>query len=81
MRTPMAVQNTIKTFIQAKGISVYRFRKDVQVSQSTAYDLVNDPSRIPNGDVLNRICETYRIQPGEVLLWIPDSPDQTNTAA
>jgi DNA-binding Xre family transcriptional regulator len=77
MRTTMAVQNTIKNFIQEKGISVYRFRKDVQVSQSTAYDLVNDPNRIPNGDVLNRICETYRIQPGEILLWIPDS---TNAA-
>lgn len=75
MRTPMAVQNTLKRFIQEKNISVYRFRKDVDVSQSTAYDLVNDPSRIPNGDVLNRICETYRIQPGEILLWIPESEE------
>ncbi|MBW4440177.1 MAG: helix-turn-helix transcriptional regulator [Plectolyngbya sp. WJT66-NPBG17] len=68
----MTVRNTIKGFIEARGISVYRFRKDIGVAQSTAYDLVNNPDRIPNADVLNKICETYRIQPGELLAWFPD---------
>lgn len=68
----MTVRNTIKTFIEQRGISVYKFRKDIGVAQSTAYDLVNNPDRIPNADVLNKICETYRVQPGELLEWIPD---------
>jgi DNA-binding Xre family transcriptional regulator len=72
----MTVQNTIREFIEKRGISVYRFRKDVGVAQSTAYDLVNSPDRIPNADVLNKICETYRVQPGEVLAWIPDTSEQ-----
>ncbi|MBD3886445.1 helix-turn-helix transcriptional regulator [Phormidium tenue FACHB-886] len=74
----MTVRNTIKAFIEKRGITVYRFRKDVQVAQSTAYDLVSDSSRIPNADVLNRICETYRIQPGEILEWIPDTTDSAD---
>lgn len=68
----MTVRNTIKTFIEQRGISVYKFRKDIGVAQSTAYDLVNNPDRIPNADVLNKICEAYRVQPGELLEWIPD---------
>jgi DNA-binding Xre family transcriptional regulator len=72
----MTVQNTIKGFIEKRGISVYKFRKDVGVAQSTAYDLVNSPDRIPNADVLNKICEAYKIQPGEVLAWIPDANTQ-----
>lgn len=70
----MTVRNRLKAFIEEKGITVYKFRKDTGVSQGTAYDLVNDPTRIPNADVLNRICEAYRVQPGEVLEWIPDKP-------
>jgi DNA-binding Xre family transcriptional regulator len=69
---PMTVQNTIKAFIENRKISVYRFRQDIGVAQSTAYDLVNNPDRIPNADVLNKICEAYQIQPGAILSWVPD---------
>jgi len=72
MRKFMTVHNRLRAFIEAREITVYKFRKDTGVSQGTAYDLVNDPNRIPNADVLNRICEAYRIQPGEILEWIPD---------
>jgi DNA-binding Xre family transcriptional regulator len=76
----MTVQNRLKAFIKERGITTYKFRQDVGVAQSTAYDLVDNPSRIPNADVLNRICEAYRIQPGEVLEWIPDEPTDGNAA-
>ncbi|NDJ16927.1 helix-turn-helix domain-containing protein [Myxacorys almedinensis] len=67
----MTVKNTIKAFIEKRGITVYRFRKDVGVAQSTAYDLVNNSGRIPNADVLDKICTAYEIQPGEIIEWIP----------
>jgi DNA-binding Xre family transcriptional regulator len=72
MNRLMTVQNTLKTFIEERGISVYRFRKDIGVAQSTAYELVNNPDRIPNAEVLNKICQAYQIQPGCILSWIPD---------
>ncbi|BAU12514.1 hypothetical protein LEP3755_30440 [Leptolyngbya sp. NIES-3755] len=71
----MTVRNRIKAFINERGISVYRFRKEIDVAQSTAYSLVNEPDRIPNADVLNKICEAYRVQPGELLEWVPDTGD------
>ena len=73
MKRFMTVQNTLKAFIEEKEITVYRFRKDIGVAQSTAYELVNNPNRIPNADVLNKICEAYQIQPGKILSWMPDS--------
>lgn len=78
MRRYMTVQNSVREFIEKEGISVYEFRKRTGMSQGTAYSLANEPDRIPNADVLNRICETFRIQPGEILRWLPD---QTDTAA
>ncbi|MCY7275689.1 MAG: helix-turn-helix transcriptional regulator [Phormidesmis sp. CAN_BIN44] len=71
----MTVQNTLKAFIQERGISVYRFRQDIGVAQSTAYELVNNPDRIPNAEVLNKICQAYKIQPGTILGWIPDDSE------
>jgi DNA-binding Xre family transcriptional regulator len=67
----MAVRNKIKQFLESRKITVYRFRLDTGIAQRTAYDLCNDPDQLPGSNVLSKICDTYRIQPNEVLEWIP----------
>lgn len=59
--------------------SAYRFWQDTQLSRSTAYRLYNDPSYIPTGDVLEKICSSYRIKPGVILDWEPNDEGRLNT--
>ena len=66
----MTVKNKIKQFLDNKGITPYRFRADTGIAPSTAYDLYNNPDRLPNSNVLTKICDAYEIQPGEVLEWV-----------
>jgi len=66
------IQNTIKEFVDSRGISVYRFMQDTGMSQPTAYDLYNIPSKIPTGDTLDKICRAYRVQPGALLRYVED---------
>lgn len=68
----MDMKNKIKQLVDSKGITVYRFRQEVGIAQRTAYDLYNDPTKIPNTAVLQKICNTYRVQPGEILEMIFD---------
>ena len=76
--------NRIKEFLDNRpdpiagnpSTSPYRFWKDTQLSRTTAYRLYNDPSYIPTGDVLEKICSTYRIKPGVILDWFPDDEPQ-----
>lgn len=63
------MRNKLRVLLTSKGISVYRFQRDVGVAQRTAYDLVNNPSQIPSSAVLIKICDAYEIQPNEVLEW------------
>lgn|GEM_PF-1466317 len=67
----MTVVNKIQEFINSKNISKYKFMKDTGVAQRTAYDLCNNPAQLPSPDVLRKICNTYQIQPGEILEWLP----------
>lgn len=67
----MTVINKVQKFINSKNISKYKFMKDTGVAQRTAYDLCNNPMQLPSPDVLRKICNTYRIQPSEILEWIP----------
>lgn len=69
----MTVKNKIKQFVDSKQISVYQFRKDTNIAQRTAYDLYNNPDQLPNATVLRKICDSYEIQPNEILEWIKDN--------
>ncbi len=76
----MTVFNRIKEFLDNRpdpisgsdSTSAYRFWKDTDLSRTTAYRLYNDSSYIPTGEVLDKICSTYRIKPGLILDWKPD---------
>lgn len=68
----MVMQNKIKSYLDAHGITPYKFKQDTGISLQTAYGLYNNPQRIPRLPVLDKICETYRIQPGEIIEKIFD---------
>jgi len=73
----MAVRNRIKEFLENRpdsvtgksGTSAYRFWKETNLSRPTAYRLVSDPTYVPAGEVLDKICSAYQVQPGELLVW------------
>ncbi len=64
------MKNIIKPFLDELGITPYRFWHDTGISRVTAYKLYNEPTYIPGADVLVKICDTYQIQPGAILLWM-----------
>jgi DNA-binding Xre family transcriptional regulator len=66
----MPVKNKIKSFLDNRGITPYQFRKTVGIAQRTAYDLYNNPGQLPSSTVLTKICDTYEIQPSELLEWV-----------
>ncbi|MBW4617373.1 MAG: helix-turn-helix transcriptional regulator [Desmonostoc vinosum HA7617-LM4] len=39
-------------------------------NQNTVAHL-KDPTYIPSSKILEALCETYKIQPGEILEWFP----------
>ncbi len=71
--------NQIHEFIKERGITRYRFWQDTQLGRDTAYRLCNDPTYIPTGAVLDKICSTYKIQPGEILIWHEDKTNENLT--
>ncbi len=68
--------NQIHAFIEERGITRYRFWQDTQLGRDTAYRLCNDPTYIPTGSVLDKICSAYKIQPGEILIWHEDKTNE-----
>jgi DNA-binding Xre family transcriptional regulator len=69
----MPVRNTVRRFIDEKlKITRYEFSERTGLSKTTVYNLYDNPEQIPNGLALNKICDCYKIQPGELLEWSED---------
>jgi DNA-binding Xre family transcriptional regulator len=66
----MTVINKIRQFLDERGVTPYRFQKAVGIATGTAYALYNNPDQLPSSTVLSKICDTYKVQPGELLEWI-----------
>ncbi len=67
----MPLKNTIKELIDQKGITAYRFVKDTGFAPATGYRLAADSTYIPSAKILETICDRYRVQPGDILEWVP----------
>jgi DNA-binding Xre family transcriptional regulator len=74
------MRNRVKFFLEAKGISAYQFIKDTGIAPTTGYKLAKDPSHLPSIRVLEVICNTYKVQPGEILEW-SDEHSKANVLA
>lgn len=72
----MPVKNKVKQFLDARGITPYQFERQVGIAHRTAYDLYNNPNQLPSSTVLSKICDAYRVQPGEILEWVPADSSQ-----
>lgn len=68
----MPVKNKLKQVLEGRlkidSLTAYRFRKLSGVGQETALK-INDPLWVPRPEVLELICKTFDLQPGDFLFY------------
>ncbi len=79
MLRAVALRNTIKKFLDSRGMTAYQLWRTIGVAQTTAYRIYNDPETIPKPHVLDAICKAFPgTQPGDLLEYIPDNEVNTS---
>jgi DNA-binding Xre family transcriptional regulator len=60
--------------MKARGISAYALGKGAGLTYPTAHRLSRSSGKFGRleAETLDRLCEFFRVQPGELLEWIPD---------
>ena len=69
------IVNRVKDILQEKGLTAAAFARVTNIARNTSYSLARDPGHFPNREVLDAICTTFNLQPGDVLVCVPDSED------
>lgn len=72
----MPVRNTIRRLLDEKlKITRYEFSEKTKLAKATAYSLYENENQIPNKVALDKICDCFKIQPGELLEWYEQAND------
>lgn len=58
------------------GFSSYKIRKDKLIGEAQIQKI--RIGEIASKDTLNTICRLLNCQPGDILEYVPDEPDQTS---
>ena len=72
----MTLKNKVRNLITKQEITRYRFWKQTGISRSVAYKLCDDPFYIPRTNVIDIICRVFRVQPGDLLEYVPEPEPQ-----
>jgi DNA-binding Xre family transcriptional regulator len=63
--------NSLKKLLDSRGISSFKLSKVSDLSPTTTRKIYLDERYIPSPDVLERICLTLKVQPGDILQIAP----------
>ncbi len=59
--------NSLKGLLDERGITSFKLSKISELSPTTTRKIYSDENYIPSPDVLERICLTLNVQPGDIL--------------
>ena len=67
----MIVYNKLSDYLKAKNMKYIDLQRELELSPSVIARFQKD--RSVTTDTLNKVCEYLKVQPNEIMEWIPDS--------
>lgn len=66
----------IAELLKRRGWTAYRLAQETGLTVPAVYRLAKQNAQMGRveGNTLDRLCEAFRVQPGELLEHIPDKP-------
>jgi DNA-binding Xre family transcriptional regulator len=68
------VKLMVAALLKTRGATAYQLAKDTGLTEPSAYRLASEDGQFDRleADALNALCEYFGVQPGELLMWVPD---------
>jgi DNA-binding Xre family transcriptional regulator len=69
----LMVQLMVHQLMARRGISAYALSRGAKLSYPSAYRLSRPGGRFGrlHADTLERLCAFFKVQPGQLLKWVP----------
>ena len=74
----MIVYNKLGDYLQSKNMKYIDLQREINLSPSVTAKF--QKNRTISTDTLNKVCEYLKVQPSEIMEWIPDAEYESANA-
>lgn len=74
----MIIYNKLSDYLKAKNMKYIDLQRELELSPSVIARFQKD--RSVTTDTLNKVCEYLKVQPSEIMEWIPDADYEKQNA-
>lgn len=74
----MIVYNKLGDYLQSKNMKYIDLQRELNLSPSVTAKF--QKNRTISTDTLNKVCEYLKVQPSEIMEWIPDAEYESANA-
>ena len=74
----MTIVNRIGEAAKKQNLNIKAFSDKTGLAYNTAHDLYTGRVSRIGLDVLDKVCRVLKMQPGDLLVWVDDTPVATN---
>lgn len=72
----MTIVNNIGEIVRQRGMKIKEFAEEAGLAYNTAHDLYTGRFSRIGLEVLDKVCRVLEVQPGELFVWVDDTPSQ-----
>ena len=69
------VKSNLPVLLAQRRMKMYQLAQEAGISRNTVSAIYNDHWKMVSRGVLDAICGALRIQPGDLLEYVPDEPE------
>ena len=74
----MIIYNKLGDYLKSKNMKYIDLQRELQLSPSMIAKF--SKNRIVSTDTINKVCEYLKVQPGDIMEWIPDAEYEAQNA-
>lgn len=68
------IKNNLRHILLDKKKSLRALAREIDVNYSTLYYFTGDDIGSYSREILDKVCKALDVQPGDILVYVPDSP-------
>jgi putative transcriptional regulator len=77
----MPIRVKLKEIRESRGLSQNGLARKINQSPSNIYKMEQGNARSFTVETLGLLCEALDCQPGDLLIWVPDSEDEAQPSS
>jgi DNA-binding Xre family transcriptional regulator len=75
----VAIRNKVSMLLGARRVNIKQFSEEIGITYKSAHDIYWEKNAGMSYEVMEKLCEYFGVQPGDLFEYVPDHSQESIT--